>query len=616
MSKKVRIGCFSGFWGDTATGAAQLVKGGDIDYLVGDYLAEVTMAILAKMKKAKKKGGMGEGGYVREFAVDVFSPLCKELKAKGIKVVTNAGGMNPLALKALLENICQEQGVEMKIAAVTGDDLYEQFPQLLKAGKVSNFSIEGEVESLPASRPLMSSNAYIGSFPVAAALDAGAEVVITGRSVDSAFVLGPLIHEFSWERDQYDLLAAGSVAGHVIECGCHATGGNFTDWTLSQPGWDNAGFPIAECFSDGSFVLTKPPGTGGLVSRGTVSEQLVYEIHDPANYFLPDVIVDFTEVTLEELTPIDGEARILVKGAKGKPPTLLYKVSNTYLGPYKLSGSLLIAGKDARAKGLAVGNAIISKTRRMFKERNFDDYLRVNIEALGSEWLYGDQSRDTNSREIVLRISATHKNRKALQLLAKEITPSALAMAPGITGGDAGRPQPSPQILYHSCLIPKSNLSIKVHLGESVSEIDEVHGNGQVLPYVSPPTEAEVFVDKSEDTITVPLSTIAYGRSGDKGDVANIGIVCRHAKFFSIVGAQVTASRVHNYMPHLLKGICTRYVLPGITAYNFVCTKSLDSGGASSLSMDRQGKCYAQILLDLPVLIPRSLLAASKFLFF
>jgi len=344
---------------------------------------------------------MGEGGYVAEFVTDVFAPLLKEIVDKKIKVVTNAGGphpvlvdlsslahlvdivfvgMNPEALKKHLEAIAAKAGVSLTVAAVSGDDLMESFSTLSEQGAVKSFDIEGVAEVLP-KRPMLSSNAYFGAFPVAMALQAGAQVVVTGRAVDSAIVLGPLIAEFGWSESSYDLLGAGSICGHILECGCHTTGGNFTDWRLSLAnGWHNVGYPIAECFADGSFIVTKPPNTGGLVSVATVAEQIVYEIHDPANYFLPDVIADFTQVKLEELPPLNGyhlpprltaivlliiymhifsAGRVRVTGGRGRSPTAWYKVSNTYLGQFKMTAMLMVGGPEARAKALAVGEAIV-----------------------------------------------------------------------------------------------------------------------------------------------------------------------------------------------------------------------------------------------------------------
>eukprot|EP01127_Copromyxa_protea_P016118 TRINITY_DN4739_c0_g1_i1.p1 TRINITY_DN4739_c0_g1~~TRINITY_DN4739_c0_g1_i1.p1 ORF type:complete len:615 (-),score=110.50 TRINITY_DN4739_c0_g1_i1:35-1879(-) len=611
----VRVGCFSGFWGDSTFGAAQLVKGGNLDYLVGDYLAEVTMGILARQRKTPK------GGYVAEF-VTTLEPLLSEIVTKKIKVVTNAGAMNPLGLKQAIEEVCKKAGLNVVVAAVVGDDLTDEFPKLLKAGKdVTPFDILGEEDDLP-KRPMMSCNVYTGAFAVSEALAKGAQIVVTGRAVDSALVVGPLIKEFGWKAADFDLLAAGSVAGHIIECGCHATGGNFTDWEQSYSfGWDNVGYPIAEVKPDGTFVISKPPKTGGIVTTGTVCEQLVYEIHDPAAYILPDVIVDFTQVKVKQLTLPNlatGEGgSVLVTGAKGRPPTSTYKASVTYLGGFKMDAVLMIGGIDAKKKAFAVADGILTRTRRLFQERGYGDYSNVHLEALGAETSYGPNGRMDDSREVLLRIATTHSDKRALALLSKELSPSALSMAPGITGSASGRPKFVPYLMYRSCLINKSAVSLSVHIGTEqflATDTWEQIKSIKVQPLAQPPQDPLVnfTVDPSVAKITVPLIKLCQGRSGDKGDCSNIGIICRHPQFYKVIGAELTEEKVAKYLSHLVNGQVKRYEVPGIYAYNFVCTSALGGGGLESLKMDRQGKCYAQQLLDFPVTIPRSLLYLAK----
>ncbi len=300
-TRPLRIGCASGFWGDTEAGAAQLVRRGDIDVLVFDFLAEITMALLARARAKDPSAG-----YTPDF-VRTVAALGPEIRDRGIRVISNAGGVNPLACAEALRQALAGARWMLRIAVVDGDDLGGQADALRAEDTTEMFS------GAPMPARLLSINAYLGAQPIVAALQAGADIVITGRVVDSAVTLAPLVHAFGWRWDDWDRLALGSLAGHVIECGTQCTGGLFTDWE-TVPGWDDMGFPIVECDADGrSFVVTKPPGTGGLVSPATVAEQIVYEIGDPCDYRLPDVRCDFSQVQLVA----DGPDRVRVSGARG-----------------------------------------------------------------------------------------------------------------------------------------------------------------------------------------------------------------------------------------------------------------------------------------------------------
>jgi hypothetical protein len=305
--RTVRIGGASGFWGDSSVGAPQLVASGQIDYLVFDYLAELTMSILAGARLKKP-----ELGYATDFVSVAMKAVLKDVVEQGIRVVSNAGGVNPQGCADALAALAAEQGIALKIAVVSGDDVSALLPQLRQSQPPVRELHSGA--ALPAR--VLTANAYLGARPVQAALDAGAQVVITGRCVDSAVTLGVLMHEFRWQPGDFDLLAAGSLAGHIIECGCQATGGLHTDWD-TVPDWPNIGYPIVECAADGGFVVTKPANTGGKLTPAVVGEQMLYEIGDPAAYLLPDVVADFTQVRIEQA----GEHRVRVRGAKGRAPT-------------------------------------------------------------------------------------------------------------------------------------------------------------------------------------------------------------------------------------------------------------------------------------------------------
>ena len=600
MAKNIRIGCASAFWGDTNTAAAQLVRKGKVDYLVFDYLAEITMSIMA----AKRMKDPNEG-YANDFVEHVMAPLMPEIRKQNIRVVANAGGVNPLACKKALEAAAAKAGVSFKVAVVLGDDLLprkKEFEQLkeLDSGK-------------PMPATLVSMNAYLGAIPIARALGAGAEIVITGRCVDSAVVLGPLMHEFGWKEDDYDKLAAGSVAGHILECGTQATGGNFTDWELVKDGYADMGFPIAECGADGSFVVTKPEGTGGLVSVHTVLEQMLYEIGDPRSYILPDVVVDFTQVKLEQA----GEHRVKVSGARGYPPTKDYKVSATYPSGMRCAALFMIGGVDAAKKGRASASAVIEKVRRQLLEQNLGDFTGVDIHCIGAEETYGPHAREgaRSTREVAVKIAVHHPHPKAVKLFAREIAQAATAMAPGFTGYfGGGRPEPSMIPRLFSTLVPKSQVPVEVAVGEERFAVDIPAGGGYQGGPPAPAAEPGPPPVLEGTTIQVPLRHLALARSGDKGDHSNIGVIARKKLYVPYIKAVLTPDAVRKYFAHVLaggeQGRVERWELPGSMSFNFMLYNALGGGGACSLRSDPQGKCFGQMLLDFPVTIP-ALLAAS-----
>ena len=593
-ARTVRIGCASGFWGDTPAGARQLVERGAIDYLVFDYLAEITLALLARIR-AKKP----ELGFVPDF-VETVAGLLPEIAARRIKVVSNGGGMNPQAAGAELSRRAAALGLGLKIAVVTGDDLLPRIEMLRDRGIREMFT------GAPMPERFASANAYLGAGPIAIALGLGADIVVTGRCVDSAVTLGALMHEFGWGATDYDRLASGSLAGHLLECGAQATGGLATDWS-EVPGWDDMGFPIAECRADGTFVVTKPPATGGLVTPLTVAEQMLYEIGDPAAYLLPDVACDFRGVTMVQ----DGPDRVVVAGARGRPPTGTLKVSATYPDGFRTMGTVTIAGRDAAPKARRTGEAIIARARRLVAQAGLGDFSETSIEVLGSEATYGAEARPeaAAAREVVLKIGARHPSEAALAILAREIAPAATAMAQGLTGFFAGRPGVQPVLRGFSFLLPAGEVTARVAIdGQSVdlpaaepARLAEPQAPFPALPADAPPEDAAA---------AVPLVALAVGRSGDKGNSANIGVIARKADYLPFIRAALTPERIAAYFRQTGVVRVERFDLPGTHALNFLLHDCLGGGGVASLRIDPQGKAFAQMLMDIAIPVPAGLAAS------
>ena len=443
MKKVVRIAAGQGFWGDDLDAPRRQVEGGPIDYLMLDYLAEVTMSILQKQKERDPSLG-----YARDF-VGAMESVLPGVVERGVKVIANAGGVNPAACASAVKAVAEKCGAagKLSIGVVTGDNLLGRLDELLAAGHGLANMDTGEPLSTVRDK-VLSANAYIGSEPIVEALAKGANVVITGRSTDTALTMAPLRHEFGWSNESWDQLAAGIVAGHIIECGAQCSGGNcLYDWR-SIPDLANVGYPLVEASADGTFVVTKHPGTGGRISVPTVTEQLVYEMGDPRSYITPDVIADFTTIRLAD----DGQDRVRVSGIKGKPPTDKLKVSIAYQAGFKAVGTLVYAWPDALDKAELADKVLRERLHRL--GLRFDHVLAEFVGASATHGhLAGDQR---NAPEVQLRFGVRGSNRAMVERFTREIAPLVLNGPPSVTGFAGGRPKVEEIVAYWPALIDKS----------------------------------------------------------------------------------------------------------------------------------------------------------------
>lgn len=577
LLKGVRIGCSSGFWGDTNTSATQLIDHGNIDYLVGDYLSEITMSLLAKMQLKK-----ADSGYTPDF-IKHIQPRLKQIKENNIKIVSNAGGMNPVSCAKVLQKLAPE----IKIAAVLGDNLKENNDQYSKC---------------------VSANAYTGAKGIVDALKSDAQIIITGRCVDSALVLGPLIYEHGWGFDEYDKLSSGSLAGHIIECGAQSTGGIFTDWREVCDEYHKIGFPIVDVEADGSFVVQKPADTatttfGGKVSIGTVSEQIVYEIGNPQEYFLPDVVCDWSNVKLSETSEIN---RIFVNNASGMAPPKELKASVTNQDGFSLKSVSVIMGGDAVQKSVVTGKAIFKRVEGLIEKAGMGPFRKKIVYPIGGDFARNGDFTYGNVSECALWLSAEHEDRKALEILATEVAPAGCGMAPGFTSLIGGRARPTPIFKLDSKhLVDRNLLKQRVVFSEDNFEKENKVDDSKTEFYDGKSKKVELKTYPDSPKGTFKLEDIAWLRSGDKGNHCNIGIVAREEKYFELLDSKMTPEFMTEKFGHFFEEDrekkVEKFYLPGINGFNFMLYDSLGGGGVASIRPDPQGKAYGQLLAEVEI---------------
>ncbi|MEZ6186122.1 MAG: acyclic terpene utilization AtuA family protein [Planctomycetota bacterium] len=593
MSGKERlvIANCGGFWGDDPTAAKRQVEGGPIDYLVMDYLAEVTMAILQK-QRAKNP----EAGFATDFVkqLEDVLPTCVE---KGITVISNAGGVNPMACRRAVEGLALRLGIadKVKVGVVLGDDLYGDLDELLEKEEPLAHMETGEPLSEVRDK-VLSANVYLGARGVVRALAMGANVVISGRVTDTGVTLAPMIHEFGWASDDWDRLAAGIVAGHIIECGTQCTGGNFTDWR-TVPSYRNMGYPLVEAYPDGSFVVTKHPNTGGLVNVHTVSEQLLYEMGAP-EYLAPDCTARFDTI---QLAP-DGPDRVKVTGVRGGPPPEKLKVSISFEQGYRAFGRLMVSGPEALEKAQLVADTFWASVG------GTEAFEGASTQLIGYDSCHPALGGEPG--EVLIQLAVRDQDRGKIEsTFATQLVPKVLGTVPGITYlADQGRPRASGVVGYWPALISRDKVRVTSTVGdETIRLAHEKLEAPRALEVAPAQVEAPA---PTGSTVKVPLSKLCLARSGDKGDTCNVGVIARSPAIYLWVKEHLTAAFVKERFQSVCRGEVERFEVPNLLAMNFLLHHSLGGGGTLSLLLDAQGKTYAQFLLAAEVEVPQGLVPA------
>jgi hypothetical protein len=580
-----------------------------LDYISIDFLAEITMSILQKQYARDPKAG-----YARDF-VTQLEPLLEEILERRIRIITNAGGVNPKGCAEALFEMARRRGVPLKVAVVGGDDLKGRIEELRARGidldNMETGQALGEYRD-----KILSANAYFGAMPVVDALKEAPDIVLSGRVTDTGITLAALIHEFGWKPDDYDRLAQGIVASHLVECGAQATGGNFTDWE-KVPSYIDVGFPILEFEADGSFVLTKHPGSSGLVSLQTVREQFLYEMGHPQFYITPDAIADFSTMALEN----DGENRVRIRGATGAPPTDLLKVSTALEDGFKCTGSLIVSGPDAREKSRLFADILWRRLEAELASEGLAPLEASQTELVGDDSTHRALTPEHHPTEILLRLSCRDHDRRKLEIFRK-LLPGLILSGPAGVAVTGGAPPVSEVVRYWPSLIPQDAAPATVEVfrqeagGDSpvrvLSKRDlkwpVTGGEAKPARAIADPFPRSMLAELAPSPVVeVPLMRIAHARSGDKGDTGNIGLIGRSAHCYVWLRENVGAERVKAWFEGIAKGAVHRYLVPNLWALNFLLEESLGGGGTVSLQIDAQGKTYGQALLRCRVRIPEAL---------
>ena len=582
----IKIANCSGFYGDKLSAAKDLVDGGPIDVLTGDYLAELTMAILfgQKMQRGEDKG------YVGTFLKQI-NQIAKSCKEKNIKIVSNAGGLNPKSMAIEIEKILKEQSIDMKVAYIDGDDLMPTISNLKKSGEEFKNIDKGKKLDESGYSPL-TANAYLGAWGIKEALDKGADIVVCPRVTDAAVVIGPAAWKFNWKRDNYDALAGALAAGHIIECGCQATGGNYAFFKEVES-FDNVGYPIAEIYEDGSFYVTKHPDTGGLVSTGTVTAQLLYEINSPA-YVNPDVIAHFDTLKIEEVE----KDKVYVSGCRGSSPPDKHKVCINLAGGFRNGMEIILTGLDIEDKAKVFTDALFNSVggRKQFDE--------VSIQ------LHRTDKENPNSNEEAmasLLVSVKSKDQNLVgRLFSAKIIELALANIPGFFA-QGGVKSSGPVIVYWPALVDSMHIKEKVHIdGEEIEVIPTSQLELDEIYYQKEPIKIKKI--KKEDEKEIYFGEIYGTRSGDKGGCANLGVWAKNADSFAFLHDFLTVKKLKELLPDLNQYKIERFELANINSLNFYIHDILQDGVSSNDKKDGQAKSLGEYLRAKKVKVPQSII--------
>ncbi|MBI9087122.1 MAG: DUF1446 domain-containing protein [Desulfobacterales bacterium] len=582
-TEKLIIANCSGFFGDRITAAREMVQGGPIDVLTGDYLAELTMAILFQ-KKMKSP----DAGFVPTF-LKQMEEVMGECLDKKIRVVANAGGLNPAGMAAALKTIAEKLGLSPKIAFIHGDDLMPRMAELQEKGETFTHIDKGISLKEAGAMPI-TANAYLGGWGIAEALKRGADIVVCGRVADAALVAGPAAWRFNWDRGDWDRLAGAYAAGHIIECSAQATGGNYS-FMDEVPTYKNVGFPIAEVFEDGSFVITKHPGTGGLVSVGTVTAQLMYEIGAP-KYLTPDVAVRFDTLELTQ----EGPDRVRATGIRGEPATDTTKVCINTLGGYKNSMTVILTGLDIEKKAKIVEETLFDSLGGR------DQFQVADVQLISS----GKADPPSNDEAFAfLRLTVMDPDAKKVGLFSARLVEIALASIPGFTA-TAPPTKGSPAIVHWPALISVEHIQQKMNLDGEEIVIPATASSNEAIVIEVP--KHEIPPMPSDPTVRAPLGRAFATRAGDKGGNANLGIWAKTPEAYAFLNGFLTTEKLKELLPDCAPFAIDRYELPNLLAVNFYIRGLLGEGVAASLRSDPQAKTLGEYLRAKIIDMPESLL--------